>query len=88
MKELDEYLSDKTNLNQLNIFIFDDEIGKKYEINSADDFVFLNNLFLNENNINYKKLANFVKKEYLRVKKLSNNFDAKLNFIRKPVRKL
>ncbi len=84
-QEIDEKLA-TPDLNRLNIYALDDEVAQKYDLTTSNEFVLLNSLFVVGRDLDYAKLADYIKSEYLHVKKLADNFNSKLKFLRKLVR--
>lgn len=82
IQDFDESTSGK-NLNLLKIFVLDDELSAKYGLTKSNDYIFLNSLFVSDENIDYVKLAGYLRSEYLHQDKLKRSFDSKLNILRK-----
>ena len=81
---MDEKFSDQL-LHKLNVFVLNDELGKKYDVSTPNEFAFLNNLIVSERNLDYTILADYIKREYLHIKKLTESFNPKMKFLRKLV---
>ena len=61
IEDLDESLAKVyTNLNELKIFILDSNLANKFEMAVEEDYVFLNNLFINEKHIKSREIEFFV----------------------------
>lgn len=69
----------------IKIYVLNDKLSEKFKI-SDDDFVLLNGLFLTENNLkNSLKLAKYIKQDFIKVEKLVEKYESKLNSIREMV---
>lgn len=80
--EFDEKTSD-TILKKLKVFVLDDESSAKFGLSKSNEYVFLNNLFVSDEDIDYGKLVGYLRSEYLHEAKLKRNLDSKLNILRK-----
>ncbi|CAF0806895.1 unnamed protein product [Brachionus calyciflorus] len=79
IQTFDENIANK-NLNILNLIVLDSDLSKKYEILDNSEFLFLNSLLLNEINIkNLEKIAEYLKKQYLHLEKINEEYRLKLD---------